>query len=248
MMDTIMASKVLWNEDKGAVEYLKYSENISDKKVTVKDNKEKQENNLFEIILKGMKEKAKLATIKLLEHKEPLSVVDEYIVPALDLVGEKYEKGETFLPQLIQSAETVKNVFEIIRERLSKEGNSQISNGKIILATVKGDIHDIGKNVVKVLLENYNYEVIDLGRDVPKEEIVEAAIEIDVKLVGLSALMTTTVKNMEETIKALKQVNQNYVVMVGGAVLNEDYANMINADYYGKDAKEAVTIAKKVLG
>lgn len=248
MMDTIMASKVLWNEDKGAAEYLKYSENVSGEKIIVKDSKEKQEDDLFEIILKGMREKAKTATIKLLEHKEPLNVVDEYIVPALDLVGEKYEKGETFLPQLIQSAETVKNVFEIIRERLSKEGNAQISNGKIVLATVKGDIHDIGKNIVKVLLENYNYEIIDLGRDVPKEKIIEAAVENDVKLIGLSALMTTTVKNMEETIEALKQVNQNYVVMVGGAVLNEDYANMINADYYGKDAKEAVAIARKVLG
>ncbi len=248
MMDTIMASKVLWNEDKGAAEYLKYSANVSDEKVVVKDSKEKQEDDLFDIILKGMKEKAKTATVKLLEHKEPLNVVDEYIVPALDLVGEKYEKGETFLPQLIQSAETVKNVFEIIRERLSKEGNAQISNGKIVLATVKGDIHDIGKNIVKVLLENYNYEIIDLGRDVPKEKIIEAAVENDVKLIGLSALMTTTVKNMEETIEALKQVNQNYVVMVGGAVLNEDYANMINADYYGKDAKEAVAIARKVLG
>ena len=194
-----------------------------------------------------MKEKAKTATVKLLEHKEPLNVVDEYIVPALDLVGEKYEKGETFLPQLIQSAETVKNVFEIIRERLSKEGSVQLSNGKIVLATVKGDIHDIGKNIVKVLLENYNYEIIDLGRDVPKEKIIEAAVENDVKLIGLSALMTTTVKNMEETIEALKQVNQNYVVMVGGAVLNEDYANMINADYYGKDAKEAGN-SKKSLG
>ena len=204
--------------------------------------------NLFEIIIKGIKDKAKTATVKLLEHKEPLSLVDEYIVPALDLVGEKYERGETFLPQLIQSAETVKNVFEIIRERLSKEGSVQLSNGKIVLATVKGDIHDIGKNIVKVLLENYNYEVIDLGRDVAKEKVIEAAVENDVKLIGLSALMTTTVKNMEETIKALKELDKDYVVMVGGAVLNQDYADMINADYYAKDAKGAVTIAKKVLG
>jgi 5-methyltetrahydrofolate--homocysteine methyltransferase len=248
MMDTILASGVLWNEDKGAAEYLKYNENVSAEQVVVKDSKDKREDDLFEIIIKGIKEKAKTATVKLLEHTEPLSVVDEYIVPALDLVGEKYEKGETFLPQLIQSAETVKNVFEIIKERLSKDGSSQISNGKIVLATVKGDIHDIGKNVVKVLLENYNYDVIDLGRDVAKEKIIEAAVEHDVKLIGLSALMTTTVKNMAETIEALKELDKNYVVMVGGAVLNQDYADMINADYYAKDAKGAVTIAKKVLG
>ncbi len=248
MMDTIMASGVLWNEDKGATKYLKYSEDISDEKPVTKDEGREQEDDLFEIILNGMREKAKTATIKLLEHNEPLSIVDKYIVPALDLVGEKYEKGETFLPQLIQSAETVKNTFEIIRERLSKEGDTQISNGKIILATVKGDIHDIGKNIVKVLLENYNYEIIDLGRDVPKEKVVEAAVENDVRLIGLSALMTTTVKNMEETIEALKEIDQGYMVMVGGAVLNEDYAEMINADYYGMDAKQAVAIAKKVLG
>ncbi len=248
MMDTIMASKVLWNEDKGAAEYLKYNENISDEQVVIKDSKDKKEDDLFEIIIKGIKEKAKSATVKLLEHMDPLDIVDEYIVPALDLVGDKYEKGETFLPQLIQSAETVKNVFEIIRERLSKEGSPQLSNGKIVLATVKGDIHDIGKNIVKVLLENYNFEVIDLGRDVAKEKVIEAAVENDVKLIGLSALMTTTGKNMEETIKSLKELDKNYVVMVGGAVLNQDYADMINADYYAKDAKGAVTIAKKVLG
>ena len=248
MMDTIMASKVLWNEDKGAADYLEYNKNTSGEQIIVKDKKEQKEDDLFEIIIKGIKDKAKTATIKLLEDREPLSLVDEYIVPALDLVGEKYERGETFLPQLIQSAETVKNVFEVIRERLSKEGSAQLSNGKIVLATVKGDIHDIGKNIVKVLLENYNYEVIDLGRDVAKEKVIEAAVENDVKLIGLSALMTTTVKNMEETIKVLKGLDKDYVIMVGGAVLNQDYADMINADYYAKDAKGAVTIAKKVLG
>lgn len=248
MMDTIRASKVLWNQDKGAGQYLKYNEDTSSNQVTKVDKKEKQEDSLFEIIIKGMREKAKEATIELLEDREPLSLVDEYIVPALDLVGDKYEKGETFLPQLIQSAETVKNVFEVIRERLSRDGNVQISNGKIILATVKGDIHDIGKNIVKVLLENYNYEVIDLGRDVPKEKVIEAAKENDVRLIGLSALMTTTVKNMAETIEALKEIDESYVVMVGGAVLNQDYADMINADYYAKDAKEAVVIARQVLG
>ncbi len=245
MMDTIMASKVLWNEDKGAKEYLKYNENVFKDQASTTNN---IEDDLFKIILKGMKEKAKDATIKLLVHKEPLEVVNRYIVPALDVVGEKYENGDIFLPQLMQSAETVRNSFQVIKEKLKEGANAEISKGKIILATVKGDIHDIGKNIVKVLLENYNYEIIDLGKDVPKEKIIEEAIKNDVKLVGLSALMTTTVKNMEETIEALKKVSSDCTVMVGGAVLNEDYANMIKADYYAKDAKEAVTIARKVLG
>ena len=248
MMDTIMASKVLWNEDKGGKEYLKSYENKSKAKNNKPDDTKDTEDDLFKIILKGMKEEAKAITIKLLMDKEPLEIIDEYIIPALDLTGKRYEKKEIFLPQLIRSAETVKGSFEIIKQRLSKELQSKMSKGKIILATVKGDIHDIGKNIVKVLLENYNYEIIDLGKDVPIEKIVEQAVENDVKLIGLSALMTTTVKNMEQTIIALKKVNPKCLVMVGGAVLNEDYASMIGADYYAKDASEAVEIAKKVLG
>ena len=162
-------------------------------------------------------------------------------------MGENYERGEIFLPQLIQSAETVKSSFEIIKSKLKKGCDCEISSGKIILATVKGDIHDIGKNIVKILLENYNYSVIDLGKDVPKEEIIETAIKNEIKLVGLSALMTTTVKNMEDTIEELKKAKPDCIVMVGGAVLNDDYAKMINADYYAKDAREAITIAKRVL-
>ncbi len=248
MMNTIAASKVLWNEDKGAKEYLKHNENVSkEQEIAAKDTNDIQY-DLFKVILKGMREEAKIVTVKLLECKEPLEVVNEYIIPALDVVGEKYEKGHIFLPQLIQSAETVKNSFKVIKDKLRKGTNDDISKGKIVLATVKGDIHDIGKNIVKVLLENYNYEIIDLGKDVSKEKIVEAAIKNNVKLIGLSALMTTTVKNMEETICELKKIKPDCIVMVGGAVLNEEYANMIQADYYAKDAKESVTIARKVLG
>ncbi|NLL80803.1 MAG: homocysteine methyltransferase, partial [Tissierellia bacterium] len=138
--------------------------------------------------------------------------------------------------------------FEILKEKLSNENINDISKGKIILATVKGDVHDIGKNIVKVLLENYNYEVIDLGKDVPKEVILETALKNKVKLIGLSALMTTTVKSMEEIIKALRAESNDFTIMVGGAVLNQEYANMIGADYYGKDANSAVSIAKEVLG
>jgi 5-methyltetrahydrofolate--homocysteine methyltransferase len=248
IMDTIVASKVLWNEDKGAKEYLKYNENISKEQIPIKKDMKNIQDDLFKIILKGIKEEAKIATVKLLENKQPLEIVNEYINPALDIVGEKYENGHIFLPQLIQSAETVKESFQVIKEELRKGTDTEISKGKIVLATVKGDIHDIGKNIVKVLLENYNYEIIDLGKDVSKEKIVEVVIKNNVKLIGLSALMTTTVKNMEETIYELKRIKPDCVVMVGGAVLNEEYANIIKADFYAKDAKESVTIARKVLG
>lgn len=248
IMDTIVASKVLWNEDNGAKDYLKYNENISKEQIPIKKNVNNIQDDLFKIILKGIKEEAQIATVKLLENKQPLEIVNEYIIPALDIVGEKYENGHIFLPQLIQSAETVKESFKVIKDKLRKGTDAEISKGKIVLATVKGDIHDIGKNIVKVLLENYNYEIIDLGKDVSKEKIVEAVIRNNVKLIGLSALMTTTVKNMEETIFELKRTKPDCVVMVGGAVLNEEYANMIKADFYAKDAKESVTIARKVLG
>ncbi|WP_346894663.1 homocysteine S-methyltransferase family protein [Clostridium sp. UBA7503] len=248
IMDTIVASKVLWNEDKGAKEYLIYNENISKQQIPIKKDMKNIQDDLFKIILKGIKEEAKIATVKLLENRQPLEIVNEYIAPALDIVGEKYENGHIFLPQLIQSAETVKESFKVIKAELRKGTDTEISKGKIVLATVKGDIHDIGKNIVKVLLENYNYEIIDLGKDVSKEKIVEVVIKNNVKLIGLSALMTTTVKNMEETIYELKRIKPDCVVMVGGAVLNEEYANMIKADFYAKDAKESVTIARKILG
>ncbi|WP_374212448.1 homocysteine S-methyltransferase family protein [Tissierella sp. MB52-C2] len=247
IMDTVKASRVLWNEDKDSVEYLKSYENIKTEEKIKSDNIDIQR-SLLEIIQKGIKEEAKAATSKLLEYKEPLEIINEYIIPALDIVGERYEKGDIFLPQLIRSAETVKSSFQIIKEKLSKESKDDISKGKVILATVKGDIHDIGKNIVKVLLENYNYEVIDLGKDVSKEVILEEAIKNDIKLIGLSALMTTTVKSMEEIIHTLKKQNPNFEIMVGGAVLNQDYANMIKADHYAKDAKEAIEIARNVLG
>ncbi len=242
MMDTVRAFKVLSNNDEGAKEFLEYYGNKTESnKVTKTHN---VEDNLFDIIIKGMKEEAKRAVVKLLQHKEPLEIVNEYIIPALDSVGDKYEKGIIFLPQLVQSAETVKSSFEIIKERLNENPETQSYTNKMILATVKGDIHDIGKNIVKVLLENYGFEIIDLGKDVSSERIIEAAIEKDVKLIGLSALMTTTVKNMEATIKDLKKACPSSKVIVGGAVLNKDYAASIGADYYAKDAKEAVEITR----
>lgn len=152
-----------------------------------------------------------------------------------------------FLPQLIQSAETVKEAFVVLKDSIGQHSDSALAKGKIVLATVKGDIHDIGKNIVKVLLESYGFQVIDLGKDVPVETVVEAAIKHQVKLVGLSALMTTTVKSMEETIIALRKAYPDCQVMVGGAVLNQEYADLIGADYYGEDAKSAVAIAQRVF-
>jgi len=174
--------------------------------------------------------------------------VNEYLIPALDIVGDEYEKGIIFLPQLIQSAETVKSAFDVLKESLKSKESDGITKGKIILATVKGDIHDIGKNIVKVILENYNYEIIDLGKDVPVEKVVEEAKKHDeLIIVGLSALMTTTMKSMEETINKLRENNINCKVVVGGAVLTQEYAEKIGADYYAKDAKKAVEIAKIVF-
>ena len=243
MMGTVRASKVFRNEDIGAVEYIEcYKDITNDKKQLNKDN---ASDDLFNIILKGLKGNAKDATVALLNNKEPLDVVNEYIVPALDLMGKKYEGGEIFLPQLIQSAETVKKSFEVIKEKVKESSDLPICNGKIILATVKGDIHDIGKNIVKVLLESYGFEVMDLGKNVSKEVIIEEAIKNNIKLIGLSALMTTTVKSMEDTIKDLKRFHPKCKVMVGGAVLNKEYADMIYADYYAKDANESVEIAKE---
>ncbi|MBO5575126.1 MAG: homocysteine S-methyltransferase family protein [Ruminococcus sp.] len=196
----------------------------------------------------GLKSEAAALTSKLLEEHEPMYVVNELLIPALDKAGAEFETGKIFLPQLIQTAGVAQVCFEEIKKKILSSGEKTVSKGKIILATVKGDIHDIGKNIVKVLLENYGYEVIDLGRDVDCQLVVDEAIKRDVHLVGLSALMTTTLSSMEETIRLLHENNVDCKIMVGGAVVTEDYAMQIGADYYAKDAKESVDIAKKVLG
>jgi 5-methyltetrahydrofolate--homocysteine methyltransferase len=170
------------------------------------------------------------------------------LIPALDKAGNEFEKGKIFLPQLILSAGVAQAAFDVIKEKLVKTNSSPVSKGKIILATVKGDIHDIGKNIVKVLLENYGYTIIDLGRDVEYQAVVDAAIKHNVKLIGLSALMTTTLKSMEETIALVRKNNIDCKIWVGGAVLTPEYAEKIGADFYAKDAKESVDIAKKILG
>ena len=242
MVESIDAYKVISNMDKGCLDYIEKFKFVSN------DNKTKERKNydnltLEDAIERGLKEEAKDLTLKILESHDEHFVLDKVLIPALDVVGTKYDKGELFLPQMIQAAETVKVSLNIIKEKLSKNNNTS-SKGKIIVATVQGDIHDIGKNIVKIMLENYGYEVIDLGKDVPIEEVVKRAKEENIQLIGLSALMTTTVENMKKTIKALKENNINARVFVGGAVVTEEYAQKINADYYSKDAKSAVEIAK----
>ena len=248
MMAAVKAAAVLNNIDQGAAQYIEYmteSENEADS--AEKIERENEESDLQTVIVKGLKSEAARLTKALLKEKEALEVVNHYLIPALDIVGERYEKGEIFLPQLVQSAETVKEAFSVLKEEMARTGGRDITKGKIVMATVKGDVHDIGKNIVKTVLENYGYQIIDLGRNVNIKEVVKAVQENEVKLLGLSALMTTTVKNMEKTIKAVHEKNSECKIMVGGAVLTADYANMIEADFYARDAKEAVEIAKKIF-
>lgn len=202
---------------------------------------------LREAIEKGLKEEAHHAAYELVKTQAPLEIINGQMIPALDMVGKGFEEGTVFLPRLLMSADAAKLAFAVLKEELEKSGDTEQKKEKIVLATVKGDIHDIGKNIVKVLLENYSFEVIDLGKDAAPETIVEKALEEDVKLVGLSALMTTTVVSMEETIRQLREKKPDCKVMVGGAVLNQEYADMIGADFYGKDAMQSVYYAQRLL-
>lgn len=199
-------------------------------------------------IERGLKEQTVKAVRVLLETEDALDIINSQMIPALDCVGQGFEKGTLFLPQLLMSAEAAKAAFEIIKERMAQSGQKQEKKGKVILATVKGDIHDIGKNIVKVLMENYSYDVLDLGKDVPPETIVETAVKHRVKLVGLSALMTTTVPSMQETIRQLRKEAPWVKVMVGGAVLTQEYADTMGADQYCRDAMASVNYAEDVFG
>ncbi len=243
IMDVLRAFKVLSNQDKDSKEYIKEYSSTKGIKVV----KESATMELKDVILKGLKDDAGKVTEELLKEKTSLEIVNEYMIPALDIVGDRYEKHELFLPQLIRSAETSKIVFEVIKSKMIDDGRENISKGKILLATVEGDIHDIGKNIVKLILENYGYQIIDLGKDVSKDKIIETVKKEKIKLVGLSALMTTTVRNMELVIKELKLLDSNIRIMVGGAVMSPKYSKDIGADFYGKDARKAVDIAKNIF-
>ena len=224
-----------------------YIDNCGQKQEKKTDATSNSQVTLKMAIEKGLKEEATVLAKELIKEQMPLDIIQQHLIPALDLVGKGFESGTVFLPQLLMSAEAAKQAFEVLKEQMSAEGETDLKKEKIILATVKGDIHDIGKNIVKVLLENYNFQVLDLGKDVPPETIVETAEKENVRLVGLSALMTTTVISMEKTIKLLRKRLPACKVMVGGAVLNQEYADMIDADFYGKDAMQSVYYAQSLF-
>ena len=206
------------------------------------------EHDIFRAVRSGLKHETKLATEELLKSMDEMAVINEKLIPALDVLGELFETGKIFLPQLIQGAQAAQAGFDVVNQRLAAAETESVNRGKIVLATVKGDIHDIGKNIVKIILQNYGYQIIDLGRDVPAEAVVEAVKKHEAGLVGLSALMTTTLPSMEETIKAIHEAGLDTKILVGGAVLNPDYAKEIKADFYAKDAKQSVDVAKQVFG
>jgi 5-methyltetrahydrofolate--homocysteine methyltransferase len=203
---------------------------------------------LMHAVMRGLVEQSGKITEQLLsEGTDSIDVIDKKLIPALDIVGKGFEEKKVFLPQLLMSAEAAKAAFEVIRTTLEKSGKKGEPKGTVIVATVKGDIHDIGKNIVKVLLQNYDFNVIDMGKDVPPEDIVERTIKDHVPLVGLSALMTTTVPAMEETIKQLREKAPWVKVMTGGAVMTKEYSDMIGADRYCKDAMSSVRYAEEVF-
>lgn len=235
--DAIFAAKVLNGEDQGCVQYIRrYAESVSvgEQKMT----------SLKAMIAGGRKSEIREATLQLLKDNTPLEVINRHIIPALDEVGEAYENGTLFLPQLMTCAEVVKLAFDVLKEQMSADVSEK---GTVVLATVRGDIHDIGKNIVKMLLENYGYRVIDLGKDVAEDVLVDAVRENHAKLVGLSALMTTTAQNMAPAIRALREAGLNCKIMIGGAVVNEQFAHQVGADYYAKDAAQSARIAGEVL-
>ena len=246
VMDAVAAYRVLSGQDRDAEAYIRRFVSAPAQVRPTADAGAKM--SIGDAIMRGLRQETKAFTEQALEQMSEMDVVDRLLIPALDAVGDSYERQEIFLPQLINAANAACEGFELVKKRIAQRGGSSVSKGKIVLATVHGDIHDIGKNIVRVVLENYGYTVIDLGRDVPAERVVEAVIREDVRLVGLSALMTTTVASMEETIAAIRESRHDCRIMVGGAVLTPDYAAQIGADYYAKDAKQSADIAKQVLG
>ena len=246
MMDAVAAFRVLSGEDQQCRAYVdRFAGGLS---APAPAAGAKQEMTLEDAVVRGLRSDAGRLARLALESENELALVEKHLIPALDRVGDGYGAGKVFLPQLLSAAQAAQAVFEVIRANLAETGGASVKKGRIVVATVQGDIHDIGKNIVKTVLENYGYEVIDLGRDVPPEAVARAVRERGVRLVGLSALMTTTLPAMEETVRRLKALPEPPAVWVGGAVVTPEYARSIGADYYAKDAKQSVEIAKKVLG
>lgn len=254
MMAAVRAYRVLTAQDKQSTAYVAAYADVQIQTQQVSKNAEaapaqSSEDPLFDAVRRGLKAEAHEAAEAALAVKAPLEVVNASLIPALDVVGDGFEKGTIFLPQLLQAATAAQAAFEAVKAKIAAQGQPQTTGkGKIVVATVKGDVHDIGKNIVRVILENYGYDVLDLGRDVPPERVVEAVRTTGAKLVGLSALMTTTVPNMKATIDALHEANLDCQVWVGGAVLTPGYAKEIGADFYCKDAKASADLAKQILG
>lgn len=260
MSGTVRAYRVLAGYDRNSVSYIDAYNNVLQymmpSKVVVKDKSQETssagnkaaENTLEFAIENGLKNDGARITREMLETMDSMEIINEHLIPSLDKVGSEFESGRLFLPQLIMAADVAQAAFGVIKEEMSKTNHETVNKGSIVLATVKGDIHDIGKNIVKVLLENYGYNVIDLGKDVDYQKVVDAVRDNDIKLVGLSALMTTTLVSMENTIRLLRENHLDCKVMVGGAVLTPEYAEKIGADFYSKDAKESVDIARRVFG
>ncbi len=256
MMAAVASFRVLMNRDKQSADYIaRYAGmTVSSAPSVVRTGNGApsasggQRMGLAEAVEKGLRAEAAAAAKRELAEKPPLDVVNGILIPALDEVGARFEKGTLYLPQLLQAAGAAQAAFDLVKDAIAAQGTPPVSRGKIVVATVKGDIHDIGKNIVKVILENYGYSVTDLGRDVPPERVVETVRETGAPLVGLSALMTTTLPSMEQTIRMLREEKLPCKIMVGGAVLTPEYAARMGADFYAKDAKQSADIAKEVLG
>ncbi len=257
MMKAYYTFNALKAIDENCMEYIEHADELAVTEVAPTADKnvvpaasgvETPNDPLITAIVKGLKDRAAAVTEDYLKEKESIDIIDNYLIKALDIVGKGFEKKTVFLPQLLMSAEAANSAFSVIKAKIVASGSQEESKGKIVVATVKGDVHDIGKNIVKVLLENYGYDVIDLGKDVDPEKVVETVLKEDIKLVGLSALMTTTVPAMEETIKQLRKSAPDTKVCVGGAVLTQEYSDMIGADKYAKDAMETVRYAEELFG
>ncbi len=243
MMEAYYSFNVVKGLDENCMDFI----NFASRQEVQPTAKQESSLTLKEAIEKGLKEKASEITTAMLGNSAPLDIVNAHVIPALDNVGKRFEEKKLFLPQLLMSAEAAKASFEVIKATMSADGSS-VKKGSIVIATVHGDIHDIGKNIVKLLLENYGYNVIDLGKNVPPETVLKAVTDNHAPLVGLSALMTTTVPAMEETVKLIKENAPWCKTVVGGAVLTQDYADKIGADKYSADAMETVRYAESVIG
>ncbi|MDY3302804.1 MAG: cobalamin-dependent protein, partial [Clostridia bacterium] len=250
MMKVYKSFVALSGMDENCMDYIEFSQNVttvsSIKENANSANNSSDDKNLKFAIVKGLKEKSYELAKECLKTIKPLDLINEQIVPALDIVGKGFEDKTVFLPQLLISAESAKAAFDAVKEKIAKSGGSGSDKCRFVIATVQGDIHDIGKNIVKVLLENYGFNVIDLGRDVAPETVLEAVEKHNAPIVGLSALMTTTVPAMEETVRLIKKRFPSVKTVVGGAVLTEEYASMIGADKYAADAMETVRYAEKI--